>query len=192
MPNVKTVIVSPASTITAKVNQSNQQISVPSVNSINVKINQGNQQVVQSAYQFVGAAASPAAIQNVFNEANTAILEAGIAYQQSSTAYQQSNIAYQFATSAFAQANLVSLYANSINVAVSTANNALPNVGPIIAVNYLSQLYVTNNSTSVSNSTGSMIINGGLGVKGNINMDGLYLTSSNFSANAIVIDGGLF
>jgi hypothetical protein len=53
-------------------------------------------------------------------------------------------------------------------------------------------LYVSNTTTSTSNSTGALVVSGGLGVTGNIYIDGLYLTSNNFSANSVTVDGGGF
>jgi hypothetical protein len=37
-----------------------------------------------------------------------------------------------------------------------------------------------------------LIVSGGLGVTGNVYIDAVYLTSNNFSANAITVDGGGF
>ena len=72
------------------------------------------------------------------------------------------------------------------------ANTLLPNIGSVITVNSVSKLYVSNTAPSTSNSTGALVVSGGLGVTGNVYIDGLYLTSNNFSANSVTVDGGGF
>jgi hypothetical protein len=56
-------------------------------------------------------------------------------------------------------------YANS---AFTVANNALSNTRSLITVNGTSQLYVSNTTPSLSNTTGALTVAGGLGVSGNI------------------------
>ena len=56
----------------------------------------------------------------------------------------------------------------NIQTAWNTANNALPNVGPVITVNSSSRLIVSNTTTSTSNTTGALVVNGGVGVAGQL------------------------
>jgi hypothetical protein len=51
---------------------------------------------------------------------------------------------------------------------------------------------ISNNTPSISNSTGALILAGGLGVSGNVFIDSLTLTTNNFNGNAITFDAGLF
>jgi hypothetical protein len=70
---------------------------------------------------------------------------------------------------AFDKANSANVLAQS---AYNTANNALPNTGPVITVNSSSVLYVSNTSNSSSANTGALIVAGGVGVSGNVYIKG--------------------
>jgi cytoskeletal protein CcmA (bactofilin family) len=84
---------------------------------------------------------------------------------------------YSYITSAYAQANvtaggLVTANAN-IAAAFTTANNAVANLCPVITVNSAGYLFVANTKASISNTTGALVISGGLGVAGNIYTTGV-------------------
>jgi hypothetical protein len=62
--------------------------------------------------------------------------------------------------------------------AYNTANNALPNTGGLITVNSASMLFVSNTTASTSNTTGALVIAGGVGISGNVYISGpLFATS---------------
>ena len=85
-------------------------------------------------------------------------------------------------TAAFAQANAAFDKANSAgsfaNGAFTTANNALANTGSLITVNGVSQFLIANTLTSTSNSTGALVVKGGVGVSGNVTVNN-YVTVTN-------------
>jgi len=108
--------------------------------------------------------------------------------------------------------------ANVANYASNKANNALANtsgtfggnltisgnlavLGTTTSVNteivnqqeiVAGKLTANANISSTSTNTGSLIVLGGVGVSGNVFANGISLTTNNFTANAITIDGGGF
>ena len=84
---------------------------------------------------------------------------------------QNANITLLQAYVNAANANITSLYI--------TANNALPNTGTLVTVNSLSRLYVSNTTTSTSNTTGALTVAGGIGIAGPIYSTGGSLTINN-------------
>jgi len=68
-------------------------------------------------------------------------------------------------------------------------NYLIANTGPQTLTGNVA---IANTTASTSNTTGALIVSGGLGVTGNVYIDAVYLTSNNFSANAITVDGGGF
>jgi len=126
--------------------------------------------LAQSGYNQANAANNLA--QSGYNQANSANSLASSSYAQANatnnyatSAYNQANATNTYATSAYAQANASNQYAN---VAFLTANNAVANLGPIITTNSAATVYVSNTTPSTSNTTGALIVNGGLGVGGNL------------------------
>lgn len=84
---------------------------------------------------------------------------------------QVSNAAtYTYSTSGYAQAN----------AAFATANNALPNTSSLITVNGSSQVLIANTTASTSNTTGALVVSGGAGIAGNLNVGG---ATSSFSGS---------
>ena len=75
------------------------------------------------------------------------------------------------------------------NASFTTANNALANTGPLITTNGSAQLFIANTTASTSNTTGALIVSGGLGVSGNISTDSLIVGTSSGSAK-FVVNGG--
>jgi hypothetical protein len=51
---------------------------------------------------------------------------------------------------------------------------------------------IANTTSSTSNTTGALTVAGGLGVTGNVYVDGINITTNNFTANNLVVDGGGF
>jgi hypothetical protein len=84
-------------------------------------------------------------------------------------------------------ANSVSSYANS---AFITANNALPKTGGNVTgvVTFTQITQFTSNAASTSNSTGAVIVAGGVGIKGNVHTGDIRITGS--TSNGITfVDG---
>ena len=94
--------------------------------------------------------------------ANGAFVTANSASSFANGAFGAANSASLYANAAFAAANSVSSYANS---AFITAENALPktggNVTGVVTFSQITQF--TSNATSTSNSTGAVIVAGGVG-----------------------------
>ena len=65
----------------------------------------------------------------------------------------------------------------------------IANTGPQILSGNVS---IANTTISTSNTTGALVVSGGIGVTGNVYLDGISITTNNFTANAITVDGGAF
>ena len=196
-------------------------------------------QITQASTNGAFLQANSAAANTIFmsgvelsTNANISMLQGGLNQANANTAYLQgglntanANIAFTQGVDATQNANIVFL--TSVNAtqnlftqaAFNQANNALPNTGTLITVNSVSQLFVSNTQPSISNSTGALIVAGGLGITGNVNIQGLLnvngvgitgsgalssntltvqtinVTSSNvsssFGTGAIIVAGGL-
>ena len=83
------------------------------------------------------------------------------------------------ATAAFIQANAAFIQSNA---SFTVANNALANTGSLITFNGLSQVLYPNTTPSTSNTTGSLVVSGGVGVAGNVYANAVY-TNGLFYAN---------
>ena len=77
-----------------------------------------------------------------------------------------------------------------MQLAYNTANNAVANLGPVITTNTVATVIIANTTASTSNSTGALIVSGGLGVSGNIfvggtsaGSTGVYTDILRYSAN---------
>jgi len=77
-----------------------------------------------------------------------------------------------------------------MQLAYNTANNAVANLGPVITTNTVATVIIANTTASTSNSTGALIVSGGLGVAGNIfvggtsaGSTGVYTDILRYSAN---------
>jgi hypothetical protein len=70
---------------------------------------------------------------------------------------------------------------NTVSVLASRtkANAALSNTGSVITVNGVSQLFVSNTASSTSNSTGALVVQGGIGTSGAIYSTGGSITINN-------------
>jgi len=94
-----------------------------------------------------------------------------------------SNNAYNQANTA--AANIITLQGglNTANANISylltTANNALPNTGSLITVNSSSQFFISNTAASTSNTTGALVVAGGIGSNGAIYTTGGSITINN-------------
>lgn len=65
----------------------------------------------------------------------------------------------------------------------------IANTGPQVLSG---NVYIANTTSSISNTTGALTVSGGLGVTGNVYIDSISITTNNFTANAITVDGGGF
>ena len=119
--------------------------------------------------QNTAIAATDGKMQSAYNQANTGTVLAQAAYNQSNASFLGVNTAITIIQGVDLGQNTsiaaTNQYATS---AFSTANNALPNVGPVITVNSSSRLIVSNTTTSTSNTTGALVVNGGVGVAGQL------------------------
>ena len=152
-------------------------VNPPSV--ITVRVGPAAPAEVTSTSTFFGASDQLPLIQEALNTANLALATAITANAAVQGAEYAANVAY-------AEAN------TALTIAYQLSNTALANSGSLITTNGVSQLFVANTTPSISNSTGSLVIGGGIGVSGNVYANGIYITSSNFTANAITIDAGTF
>jgi len=89
------------------------------------------------------------------------------------------NAAFIQANSAYQSQNVTGTYANA---AFTTANNALPNTGSVITVNTNSVLYVSNTTNATSNTTGALIVYGGISTLSNVYANSIY-TNGLYYAN---------
>ena len=98
--------------------------------------------------------------------------------------YAQANAAFALANTTSNTATAGSSYANS---AFITANNALANTGVSVTSNSLTVYTFSNTTASTSNTTGSIVISGGLGVRGNV-YSGMHVIAG--SGNGITFTDG--
>ena len=84
-------------------------------------------------------------------------------------------------------------YANS---AFTTANNALPKAGGTVTGNLTlsttSTMIIQNTRTSTSNSTGALIVGGGVGIAGNLYVGGIFTVDGDFSVGNTTSTGNVF
>jgi len=76
-----------------------------------------------------------------------------------------------------AQNTSISATDGKMQSAYNTANNAVANIGPVITTNTTAQVIIANTAASTSNTTGSLVVKGGLGVAGNISASGIISTN---------------
>ena len=60
----------------------------------------------------------------------------------------------------------------NITAAFVKANTGVANIGPVITVNSAGYLFVSNTTVSTSNTTGALVVSGGVGVAGNVYIGG--------------------
>lgn len=79
-------------------------------------------------------------------------------------------------------------------VYANKANNALANTTGTFGgdLTIAGNVAIANTTASTSNTTGALIVSGGMGVTGNVYIDSIYITSNNISANGATVDGGRF
>ena len=125
-------------------------------NTVNIK--------VDSAYAFANVANVIA--QAAFDFANTANIKVD-------SAYAFANVANTIADASFAKANAANVLAQAAFDKANTGGG-LANTGTSVTANGLTQYTFANTTASTSNSTGAIISNGGLVVKGNVYADAVY------------------
>jgi hypothetical protein len=136
--------------------------------------------------------ADTSTLSSAFNLANTANITAEAAFARANAAnvlaqaaFNQANTANIKVDSAFAFANIANIkvdsafaFSNTVNIktdaAFVKANAALANTGTSVTANGLTVYTFANTTVSTSNTTGAVIISGGVGVKGNIYADAIY------------------
>ena len=156
--------------------------------------------VAQSSYGQANSEPKGTAAYNVanlaFNVANAAFNTANASYNVANLSFDVANSAWFTANTANATANIAlsvaqSGYNNSngafntanagynvANLSFAVANSALPNTGSIITVNSRSILVVSNTTSSTSNTTGALVVSGGIGTSGNV------VSTQSFAAQA--------
>jgi hypothetical protein len=141
-----------------------------------------------------------------FVQANSAYNQANISFTYAGSSFNQANISFNLASNAYAQANAAFAAANAVtsagpafaqaNLAFDTANSAFIRANNSIDATtggtVAGRITISNTTPSTSNTTGALVLAGGLAVSGNVFVDSLTLTSNNFNANAITFDAGLF
>ena len=84
-------------------------------------------------------------------------------------------------------------YANS---AFTTANNALPKAGGTVTGNLTlsttATMIIQNTTTATSNSTGALIVKGGVGIAGNLYVGGVFTVDGDFSVGNTTSTGNVF
>jgi hypothetical protein len=127
------------------------------------------------------------------NQSNKDVRVAGSfangAFVTANSASLFANGAFIEANSSFAAANSASLYANG---AFTTANNALPKAGGTVTGNVTlsttATMIIQNTRPTTSNSTGALIVVGGVGIKGNVHTGDIRITGST-SNGLTFVDG---
>ena len=141
-----------------------------------------------------------------FSQANSAYNQANISFTYAGSSFNQANISFNLASDAYAQANAAFAAANNVasagpafaqaNLAFDTANSAFiranNSINATTGGTVAGRITISNTTPSTSNTTGALVLAGGLAVSGNVFIDSLTLTSNNFNANAITLDAGLF
>jgi hypothetical protein len=148
---------------------------------------------------FETANASYLQANSAYNQANITFIYTGSAFEKANISFNLASNAYEQANAAFAQANSVSSAGPAFtqaNLAFDTANSAFlranNSINATTGGTVAGRITISNTSPSTSNTTGSLILAGGLGVSGNVFIDALTLTTNNFNGNAITFDAGLF
>ena len=114
-----------------------------------------------------------------FTVANNALSNTSLLFGIDTTQNASITAVTTNATAAFIQANAAFIQSNA---SFTVANNALANTGSLITFNGLSQVLYTNTTPSTSNTTGSLVVSGGVGVAGNVYANAVY-TNGLFYAN---------
>ena len=138
---------------------------------------------MQANAAFLAAnSASGSYANSAFTAANNAYNTANASFLIANSAFTASNgiIAWNTANAAFSVANSAASYANS---AFNVANNALANTGSLVTSNTSTQYVIGNTTTSTSNTSGALVVKGGLGVSSNVYANGVY-------TNILSIAGG--
>jgi len=95
----------------------------------------------------------------------TARTQANTATTIGQAAYVQANTSNTVAIAAYVQANTATTIGQA---AFTKANNSLANTGTVVTTNSLTQFKFANTFPATSNTTGSVVISGGLGVGANL------------------------
>ena len=114
-----------------------------------------------------------------FTVANNALSNTSLLFGIDTTQNASITAVTTNATAAFIQANAAFIQSNA---SFTVANNALANTGSLITFNGLSQVLYPNTTPSTSNTTGSLVVSGGVGVAGNVYANAVY-TNGLFYAN---------
>ena len=145
--------------------------------------------VVTANTLFFGTLNVVSLLASTFARANAANLIANLAYDKANTAnvfaiaaFAKANIANITADAAFARANAANLIANlaydkanTANVFATAAFNAANTMVMKTGNTMTGQLVMAVGTSSTSQNTGSIIVNGGLGVSGNV-----YISNSSY------------
>jgi flagellar biogenesis protein FliO len=86
-----------------------------------------------------------------------------------------------------AQNTSISATDGKMQSAYNTANNAVANIGPVITTNTTAQVVIANTLVSTSNTTGALLVQGGVGVKGNVATDGIIFADNTTQTTAATV-----
>jgi|694.fasta_scaffold05498_23 hypothetical protein len=127
---------------------------------------------------FARANAANVLAQAAFNQANTANIKIDSAFAFANIANIKVDSAFAFSNTVNIKTDAAFVKANAANVlaqaAFDKANAALANTGTSVTANGLTIYTFANTTVSTSNTTGAVVISGGLGVKGSIYADAIY------------------
>jgi hypothetical protein len=122
--------------------------------------------------------ANAAIAQGAYDKANSANVLAQASFNFANTANIKVDSAFAFANIANIKVDAAFSKANAANVlaqaAFDKANTGLANTGTSVTANGLTVYTFANTTVSTSNTTGAVVISGGLGVKGSIYADAIY------------------
>jgi hypothetical protein len=102
-------------------------------------------------------------------------------YSNTVNVLDQANTGIALAQQAYDASNSAGSYANS---AFTKANNALANTGSVITVNGVSQLVISNTTSSTSTTTGALVVAGGVAVAGNTYIGNSLTSNTSSIANS--------
>jgi hypothetical protein len=127
---------------------------------------------------FTRANAANVLAQAAFNQANTANIKIDSAFAFANIANIKVDSAFAFSNTVNIKTDAAFVRANAANVlaqaAFDKANASLANTGTSVTANGLTVYTFANTTVSTSNTTGAVVISGGLGVKGSIYADAIY------------------
>jgi hypothetical protein len=132
--------------------------------------------LAQASFNFANTANIK--VDSAFAFANIANIKVDAAFAFSNTVNIKVDAAFSFSNTVNIKTDAAFSKANAANVlaqaAFDKANTGLANTGTSVTANGLTQYTFANTTVSTSNTTGAVIVSGGVGVKGSIYADAIY------------------